>query len=121
MDFEPALAAWEGAAAAVLQREALLAQLVDLRRLMKGAAEAAAAKAAAEAAKGAEEAAGGKSGTQGNAQGKSGGKEQRQQQDSKQNSKVKSVLSVAISDVQQLLWAFIVATEQVRGPGWPSV
>jgi len=114
MDFEPALAAWEGAAAAVLQREALLAQLVDLRRLMKAATEASGAKAAADAARAAEEATGVRSqGQQSGSQQREGGKQQ-QQQDGKQSVKGKNGPSVAIPDVQQLLWAFLVATEQVQ-------
>ena len=115
MDFEPALAAWEGAAAAVLQREALLAQLVDLRRLMKAATEASAAKAAANAARAAEEATGVRSqGQHSGAQQRAAGRQQQQQQDGKQSVKAKNGPSVALPDVQQLLWAFLVSTEQVK-------
>lgn len=90
------LSAYEAAAAAVLQREALLGQVAALKKSMDSCAAAASSTTAGRGQ-------GGAWGTRRKEGGRSNGAQSHA-----------SMLGMTLQEMQQLFWAFLVATKQVR-------
>lgn len=90
------LSAYEAAAAAVLQREALLGQVATLKKSMDSCAAAASSTTAGRGQ-------GGAWGTRRKEGGRGNGAQSHA-----------SMLGMTLQEMQQLFWAFLVATKQVR-------